>query len=245
MSRACWLVVLTLVASVQVVTADEGWRPLSSGQVQSCNCEQTVTMRRPVVETALREEQFTVMQPTVAWQPQQVDQGRWVTNYVQQPGTERTRLRWVRGGWTTDAQTGQTFWRPGMLRPTKVQDQGPTTPVTTWQPQPVAVQMPVTSYTPVVQTRRVPVQTQRWVEEQQVQRIPGCVCSQSAPAQGQLTPIPRPELGPTEQVPESAAPPAEPSAGHELPPVSPPRIRWSDISRVAVLAPLVPLRQEH
>lgn len=248
MSGRGWAVVLMFVWMVGAAAADEGWRPHTSAVAAPCNCQETVIVRRPVIETTLREEQYTVLQPTVAWHVQQVDQGRWVTNYVEQPGTERTRLRWVPGGWTTDAQAGQTFWRPGMLRPTKVQQRGPLAPVTVWQPRPVTVQVPLTSYTSAIQTRKVPVQAQRWVEEQQVRRAPGCTCAHQAQAAEEaaplapLTPLPRPELRSVEPGRQPAPPPASPpDTPAQSAPRDPPRIRWSDISRVASLVPGAPV----
>jgi len=137
--------------------------------------EEAYTIRKPVVETSFREEKYTVTEPVTTYAPQVVDQGRWIDRTVAQPGPEHTRLKWVKGGWTTN-EIGQTYWQLPGLRLAK--EQGPSTYTTmrVWQPNVVTTQVPQVSYKPTTKTRQVPVETVRYVEEQRTRKVPERFC---------------------------------------------------------------------
>lgn len=137
--------------------------------------EETYTIRRPVVETSYRDEPYTAYEPVTTWRSEQVDQGAWVR--VQTPPAQgRARLRWTRGGWTTDARTGASVWMlpmPRMVReplPESVSTQR------VWQPRMVTVKTPEVTYAPRVRTHKVPVETVRYVTEKAVRSVPVKVC---------------------------------------------------------------------
>jgi hypothetical protein len=137
--------------------------------------EQRYRVRRPV-ETTLREETQVTYEPVTSHVTQYVDQGQWVDTQVQAPSRIVTRLRWVPGGWTSDPQTGQSYWKPGLLRPVRQERPGPVQTFRIWQPNVTPIAAAQTTFQPVTQIREVPVQTLRYVEQQQVRRVPVQVC---------------------------------------------------------------------
>jgi hypothetical protein len=137
--------------------------------------DEVYTIRKPVVETTYREEKYTITEPVTTYAPQAIDQGQWVEQTVAKPGEAQTRIKWVKGGWTTN-EVGQTYWQiPG---PRLAKEAGPATYTTmrVWQPNVVTQQIPQVSYKPVTKTRQVPVQSVRFVEEQRVRKVPERVC---------------------------------------------------------------------
>lgn len=138
--------------------------------------EETYTVRKPLVETSMREEQYTTLDPVTVYQPQTVDQGQFVLEQVVQPRKPATRLKWVPGGWTVDAQTGQNYWKPPMLRPVQVARPPRIETRRVWQPNLVETQVPATTFSPRVHVRKVPVQQVRYVEEQRTRKVPQRVC---------------------------------------------------------------------
>lgn len=138
--------------------------------------EETYTVRKPLVETAMREEQYTMFEPVTVYQPQTVDQGQFVEEQIAHPRKPAKRLKWIAGGWTVDAQTGQNYWRPPMLRPVQVARPPRIETRRVWQPNLVETQTPTTTYAPRVHVRKVPVQQVRFVEEQRTRKVPQRVC---------------------------------------------------------------------
>jgi hypothetical protein len=134
--------------------------------------EETYTVRRPVIETSLREEQYVRYEPVTTFVPQQVDQGTWVDEPVVRTGRTTTQLRWMQGGWTVDPATGREYWRLPMLRPVRVKQPDKVRNARVWKPNVVTMSVPQVSYQPRVHVRRVPVQTVRYVEERRVRRVP-------------------------------------------------------------------------
>lgn len=130
------------------------------------------TVRRPVIETSMREQRYVVYEPVTTFENQQVDQGAWVDEQVVEPGRKALRLRWLAGGWTVDPATGREYWRPPMLRPVREQQPPKVETVRTWKPNLVTISVPKTSYAPQVHVRQVPVDTVRYVEERRVRRVP-------------------------------------------------------------------------
>lgn len=130
------------------------------------------TVRRPVIETQMREQRYVVYEPVTTFENQQVDQGNWVDEQVVRPGRKALRLRWFTGGWTVDPATGREYWRPPMLRPAREQQPPKVETVRTWKPNLVTIAVPKTTYAPQVHVRQVPVDTVRYVEERRVRRVP-------------------------------------------------------------------------
>ncbi len=138
--------------------------------------DETYVIRKPVLETATREEQYTLYEPVTTYASQTVDQGQWVEQHTLQPRRPATRLRWIPGGWTVDAQSGKNYWKPPMLRPVQVERPAKVIAQRVWQPNLSVIQLPTTSMAPRVHTRKVPVQQVRYVEERCVRKVPQRVC---------------------------------------------------------------------
>lgn len=171
--------VMAFLSGVHAALADERPQPLGSlppgpappaGAVQYR--EEYYTVRRPVIETSMREQRYVVYEPVTTFENQQVDQGTWVDEQVVKPGRKALRLRWFEGGWTIDPATGREYWRPPMLRPVREQQPPKVETVRTWKPNLVTIQVPKTTYAPQVHVRQVPVDTVRYVEERRVRRVP-------------------------------------------------------------------------
>lgn len=138
--------------------------------------EETYTVRKPLVETALREERFTLFEPVTVYRPQTVDQGQFVEEQVATPRKPATRLKWIPGGWTLDAQTGHHYWKPPLVRPVQVARPPRIETRRVWRPNLVETQVPTTTYEPRVHVRKVPVQQVRFVEERRTRQVPQRVC---------------------------------------------------------------------
>ncbi|HQU46313.1 MAG TPA: hypothetical protein PK867_26135 [Pirellulales bacterium] len=182
--------------------------------------ERSYVVRRPVIETSSREEQYVLYEPVTTFVPQQVDQGAWVDQQVVRPGRTSIELRWMSGGWTVDPATGREYWQLPMLRPVRVRRPDTMEVVRVWKPNMVTLSVPKVSYQPRLHTRQVPVQTLRMIDERRVRRWP-CPCGPatvpSAPAAGPAVPVdsppafpaplpllPQPNIDPLEKVPEPA-----------------------------------------
>ncbi len=138
--------------------------------------EEQFTVRRPVIETSMRAQPCTAPQAVTTFEPVQLNQGQWVEQLIREPNRPVNRLKWVPAGWNVDPKTGLQYWRPGMLRPVRVELPGRVRTYRVWQPNIVTTPVPTTSYTPRVQTRNVPVQTVRYVTERRVRKVPVQVC---------------------------------------------------------------------
>ncbi|HUY87281.1 MAG TPA: hypothetical protein VMV10_00960 [Pirellulales bacterium] len=138
--------------------------------------EETYTVRKPLVETALREERYTLFEPVTVHQPQTIDQGQFVEEQVVSPRKPATRLKWIPGGWTADAQTGHNYWKPPMLRPVQVARPPRVETRRVWRPKLVETQVPTTTYAPRVHVRKVPLEQVRFVEERRTRKVPQRVC---------------------------------------------------------------------
>jgi hypothetical protein len=137
--------------------------------------QECYTVRRPVYETAYRTECQTVMQPVTSYRTEYVDQGCYVEQIVMKPGLPKSRLRWASGSSTLDPMTGAVVYNPPGLYWEQT-PRGRYEVQRVWQPNPVAVQVPQTSYVPQTVSRQVPVQVCRYVEEQVVRDVPYQVC---------------------------------------------------------------------
>lgn len=140
--------------------------------VETVEREETVLVRRPVVETSVRYEKVTVNEPVTVYDTKQVDQGYWAQAQSPAPIQSKTTLRWVPGGYSTDAQTGVTSWKLPMFRFVKEPVPVVSTAQRVWKPNVVATQVPRTTYRQRIETRPVQVQTVRYVEEKQVRKVP-------------------------------------------------------------------------
>jgi hypothetical protein len=134
--------------------------------------EEPYLVRRPIFETSMRQQEFTVYQPVTTFVEQSVDQGQWVEHVVQGPSRQVTKLKWVPQGWNVDPKTGLQYWRPGALRPVRVERPGRVRTFRVWQSNIVTTPVPTTNLVPRVQTRQVPVQTVRYVQERRVRKVP-------------------------------------------------------------------------
>lgn len=176
---AAALAAVMVFSGVRAALANEPPQPLgtlppsaapAAGAVQYR--EEYYTVRRPVIETSMREQRYVVYEPVTTIENQHVDQGTWVDEQVVKPGRKALRLRWFEGGWTIDPATGREYWRPPMLRPVREQQPPKVETVRTWKPNLVTIQVPKTTYAPQVHVRQVPVDTVRYVEERRVRRVP-------------------------------------------------------------------------
>jgi len=138
--------------------------------------EEPYTVRRPVIETSMRVQPCAAPQPVTTFEPVQIDQGQWIEQQIREPNRPVKRLKWVPAGWNVDPKTGLQYWRPGMLRPVRIELPGRVRTYRIWQPNIVTTPVPTSSYVPRVQTRNVPVQTVRYVTERRVRKVPVQVC---------------------------------------------------------------------
>jgi hypothetical protein len=128
------------------------------------------------METAERDEAYTVMQPVTTYRTVYSDQGGFMDQTTVTPGPTKTRLKWLPRAEFCDPVTGQaTYQRPGLAW---VPEQCPATVTVNrvWVPNVVAQQVPQTSYVQSVATRKVPVQVCRTVNEEVVRKVPVQVC---------------------------------------------------------------------
>ena len=118
-------------------------------------------VRRQVMETFERDEQYAVTEPVTTYQTNYVDQGQFVDQQVVSPGPVRTRLRWLPSSCAVDPVTGISTYQRSALA--WVREQAPARVETfrAWQPNIVAQQVPQTTLVQRVMTRKMPVQVPR------------------------------------------------------------------------------------
>jgi len=134
--------------------------------------QQVSVVKRPVYETSEREEAYTVAEPvtqmrtTYSMGSQAVD----TVTPVVTPGA--TALGFVPGGWAVNPYNGLMQWQRGGY--TWMQSPGMVTNQVNrvYQPTVTPVQVPETTMVNRVVTRKVPVQTVRYIDEQVVQQVP-------------------------------------------------------------------------
>jgi hypothetical protein len=134
--------------------------------------QQVSVVRKPVYETAEREEAYTVAEPVTTLRTTYADRGGYVDQVTPMVAPGTTQLGYVQGGWAVHPVTGQPVWQPGgygwTMTPGVVMQQVNRV----YQPNVVAMQVPETTMVNRVVTRKVPVQTMRYVDEQVVQQVP-------------------------------------------------------------------------
>lgn len=235
----CYLLLETALAAA-ALTGD-----YAAATDQSAAPTQSYVVRRPVVETTTRQEQYVLYEPTTTFVQQQVDQGAWVDQQVVRPGRSSVELRWMPGGWQLDPSSGREYWRLPMLRPVRVRRPDTMEVVRVWKPNVVTLSVPKVNYQPRVHMRQVPVQSWRVIEERRP-RSWGCPCgpapaaslapgSEAAPGAAPSFPaplptLPQPAIDPREKVPEGAT--ISPT-GAEEPLVPVPRRSEPEDGRVA------------
>lgn len=149
--------------------------------------EEVYTVMRPVKEVVYRTDYTTVTEPVVTYRTQYVDLGQYREQLVLKPGLFQNRLSWESGRPVVDPATGAVTWQPGGLywvpnnrgryevrqvwQPNVVAQTVPQTQLVA-KSVPVQVPVEVTRYQPEEVRRKVPVQTCRMVEEEQVRKIP-------------------------------------------------------------------------
>jgi hypothetical protein len=143
---------------------------------QTENRAQRQRVRRYVTQTVEREVQNVRYEPVTTYRTSVVDKGRYETRQVEKKGWSFSRLVWASADLSADPATVQ----PRRRWPTLVwaKAPAPTRSVAqrVWQPNPVTVRVPQTSYEKVVDTVKVPTQVGRWVEEEVVHNVPVRVC---------------------------------------------------------------------
>jgi hypothetical protein len=133
-------------------------------------------VRKPVYETAERDENHVTYEPQTTYRTEYEDRGQWEEQQVCQPGVVVNRPVYTPPSWVVDPVTGLMYLQPGGY--TVVAEQTPSQLVTqrTWKPMVVEVQKPQTTYVQKVVTRKVPYQTLKYVDEVQEERTPIRVC---------------------------------------------------------------------
>ena len=140
------------------------YQPVVETQYQT----QQYVVQRPVTETQYQTQQYTTYQPVTTMQTAVVDQGQYVAQQFYQPGDTRYGLRYLPGGMNVDP-TGMAAYRRGGFGWVPYTSPGQTFAQLQYQPNPVQVAVPQTSYMPQVVQQQVPVQVTR-VENQLVQQ---------------------------------------------------------------------------
>ena len=134
--------------------------------------QQVSVVRKPVYETAEREEAYTVAEPVTTYKTAYADRGGYVDQVTPMVAPGSTQLGWVQGGWAVNPYTGLASWQPGGYAWTITPSVAVNQVNRVYQPNVVAMQVPETSVVNRVVTRKVPVQTMRYVDEQVVQQVP-------------------------------------------------------------------------
>lgn len=130
--------------------------------------------------------------PVVSLPPTMVP-GQWVDTTVLRPVAPATRLRWVSGGWATDARTGQTFWRLPGLRPVRIQRPAAVELQRTWQPAaPASWQSPPPTFVPSSPSDAAPAQATRYLDEPQPRAVRLRECRLVEPRSTEITALPPP-----------------------------------------------------
>jgi hypothetical protein len=143
-------------------------RPVVETQMQ----ERQHVVRRPVQETVWQDQAYTQMTPVTTMRTQLVDQGGFVdsVNYV--PGTSHCHLGWMPRGASTNAVTGETYYRRGGLAWVPRTTPGTYAVSRAYVPNIVAQQVPVTSMMPQTVVQKVPLAVTRYHDEVVSEQVP-------------------------------------------------------------------------
>ena len=160
--------------------------------VETKECEERYTVSRPVMETECREQKVQIQrcvtrtvnkevdqithQPVTRMKTTYVDQGQYVEQQIEkQRRLQFSYLKWARGGWGVDPANGKKRYElPGFVW--VKQPKTRTVSEQVWQSRQVAVEVPETTYEQVVTKITVPTEVSEWVVEEEVRRVPVCVC---------------------------------------------------------------------
>ena len=134
--------------------------------------QQTSLVRRPVYETSEREEAYSVAEQVTTMRTTYADQGGYVDTVTPMVAPGTTQLNWVPSGWAVNPTNGLASWQRGGYAWTVTPGVAMNQVNRVYQPNVVPVQVPETTTVNRVMTRRVPVQTMRYVDEQVVQQVP-------------------------------------------------------------------------
>ncbi len=143
------------------------YQPVTETQYQT----QQYVVQRPITETQYQTQQYTTYQPVTTMQTAVVDQGQYVAQQYYQPGDVRYGLRYQPSGLTYDP-TGMAAYRRGGFGWVPYSAPGQTYAQLQYQPNPVQVAVPQTSYMPQVVQQQVPVQVTRMESQVVQQQIP-------------------------------------------------------------------------
>lgn len=159
------------------------YQPVTETQYQT----QQYVIQRPVTETQYQTQQYTTYQPVTTMQTAIVDQGRYVAQQFYQPGDVRYGLRYQPSGLTFDP-TGMGAYRRGGFGWVPYTAPGQTYAQLQYQPNPVPVAVPQTSYMPQVVQQQVPVQVTRLENQVVQQQVPYSVTKLQAIEQRRRVP---------------------------------------------------------
>ena len=159
------------------------YQPVTETQFQT----QQYVVQRPVTETQYQTQQYTTYQPVTTMQTAVVDQGQYVAQQFYQPGDVRYGLRYQPGGLTFDP-TGMGAYRRGGFGWVPYTAPGQTYAQLQYQPNPVQVAIPQTSYMPQVVQQQVPVQVTRMENQVVQQQVPYSVTKYQAVEQRRRVP---------------------------------------------------------
>ena len=125
-----------------------------------------------VVRTSERDEAYTVAEPVTTVRTAYSVGTQAVDTVTPMVAPGASQLGWVPGGWAVNPYTGLMSWQRGgyawTVTPVVVVNQVNRV----YQPTYTPVQVPETTVVNRVVTRKVPVQTVRYVDEQVVQQVP-------------------------------------------------------------------------
>ena len=122
-------------------------------------------VRKAVCETVMQNQNVVTCEPVTTMRTQYVDQGGYVDQCVQTPGTVRNRLQWLPGAYFVDPRTGTQVYHRGGLHWVPSETPGTNTVMRQYVPNIVAQQIPQTTYVQKVVTQQTPVQVTRYVDE--------------------------------------------------------------------------------
>ena len=134
--------------------------------------ERQHVVRRPVQETVWQDQAYTQMTPVTTMRTQLVDQGSFVdtVNYV--PGHSHCHLGWMPRGASTNALTGETYYRRGGLAWVPRTSPGTYAVSRAYVPNIVAQQVPVTAMVPQTVMQKVPLSVTRYHDEVVTEQVP-------------------------------------------------------------------------
>ena len=126
---------------------------------------QSHVVRKAVTETVMQDRNYVTCEPVCTMKTEYVDQGRYVDQVVQTPGTVRNRLQWLPGAYFVDPRTQTQVYHRGGLHWVPTQQPGSCTVCRQYVPCIVERQVAQTSYVQKVVTQQVPCQVTRYVDE--------------------------------------------------------------------------------